>query len=89
MPSHALLTFSIQYSIVARFLPLTGKILPGYLDTSRRAHVGIRNPNAEFTPNISARAVSSDGGTVSKIVWGTRAGDVLFMNAPRAMDGGT
>jgi WD40 repeat protein len=31
--------------------------------------------------------ISSDGGT-AKIVWGTRAGDVLFMNAPRAMDGG-
>lgn len=49
--------------------------------------LGIGNPNAEFTPNISACAISSDGGT-AKIVWGTRAGDVIFMNAPRAMDGG-
>ena len=46
---------------------------------------GIGNPNAEFTPNISACAISSDGGT-AKIAWGTRAGDVLFTNAPKAMD---
>jgi WD40 repeat protein len=89
MPSHALITCLIQYSIVARSLPLTGKILLGYLDTSRGACVGIRNPNAEFASNISACAISCDGGT-AKIVWGTRASDseVLFMNAPRAMDGG-
>ena len=86
MPSRALLTSSIQYGIVARSLPLTGKILPGYLDTSGGG-LGIGNPNAEFTPNISACAISSDGAT-AKIVWGTRAGDVLFMFAPRAMDGG-
>ncbi|KAF8809805.1 DUF699-domain-containing protein [Phlegmacium glaucopus] len=91
MPSRALLTSSIQYGIVARSrsLPLTGRILPGYLDTSggSRVGLGIGNPNAKFTPDISACAISSDGGT-AKVVWGTRAGDVLFMNVPRAMDGG-
>lgn len=86
MTSHALLTSSIQYGIVARSFPLTGRILPGYLDTSG-VGLGIGNPNAEFTPNVSACAISSDGGT-AKIVWGTRAGDVIFMNAPRAMDSG-
>ena len=85
MPSHALLTSSIQYGTVARSLPLTGKILPGYLDASGEAPVGNGNPNPELIPDISTCAISSDGGT-AKIVWGTRAGDVLFMIAPRVMD---
>ena len=89
MTSHALLTSSVQYGIVARSLPLTGRIIPGYLDPSGGARVwlGIGNPNAEIIPDISVCAISSDGGT-AKIVWGTRAGDVLFMNAPRVMDNG-
>ena len=88
MPSNALLTSSIEYGIVARSLPLTGKILSGYLDASGiRAGLGIGNPNAEFTPNVSACAMSSEGGT-AKIAWGSRAGDVLFTNAPRALETG-
>lgn len=88
MPSHTLLTSSIQYGSVARSLPLTGRILPGYLDPSGRGvWLGIGNPNAEFIPDISACAISSDGGT-AKIVWGTRAGDVFFMTAPKVMDNG-
>ena len=86
MPSHALLTSSIQYGSIARSLPLTGRILPGYLDASGGALVGNGNPNLELIPEISTCAISSDGGT-AKIVWGTRAGDVLFMIAPRVMDG--
>jgi WD40 repeat protein len=86
MPSHTLLTSSIQYGSVARSLPLTGRILPGYLDPSGRGvWLGIGNPNAEFVPDISTCAISSDGGT-AKIVWGTRAGDVFFMTAPKVMD---
>jgi WD40 repeat protein len=86
MPSHALLTSSIEYGIVARSLPLTGKILSGYLDASgTRAGLGIGNPNAEFTPDVSACAITSDGGT-AKIVWGSRVGHVLFTTAPRAME---
>ena len=85
MPSHSLLTSSIQYGTVARSLPLTGRILPGYLDASGGARVGNGNPNPELIPDISTCAISSDGGT-AKIVWGTRAGDVLFMIAPRVMD---
>ncbi|KAJ3506819.1 hypothetical protein NLJ89_g6654 [Agrocybe chaxingu] len=88
MPLNALLTASIEYGIVARSLPLTGKVLPGYLDASgARVGLGIGNPNAEFTPNVSACALASDGGT-AKIVWGSRAGDVLFTTAPRAMETG-
>ena len=83
MPSHAMLTSSVQCGTVARSLPLTGRILPGYLDPSEGAGID----NAEFIHDISTCAISSDGST-AKIVWGTRAGDVLFMNAPRVMDNG-
>ncbi|KAF9476903.1 hypothetical protein BDN70DRAFT_838574 [Pholiota conissans] len=86
MPSNALLTSSIAYGIVARSLPLTGKVLPGYLDASgTRVGLGIGNPNAEFTPDVTACALTSDGGT-AKIVWGSRAGALVFTNAPRAME---
>jgi hypothetical protein len=86
MPSHALLTSSIRFGIVTRSLPLTGRIL-GYLDASGgvRVRLGNGNPNPGLIPDISTCAISSDGGT-AKIVWGTRAGDVLFMIAPRVMD---
>lgn len=88
MPANGLLTSSLEYGIVARSFPLTGKILSGYLGASvGRAGLGVGNPNAEFTPNISACALTSDGGT-AKIVWGSRAGDVLFINVPKAMDSG-
>ncbi|KAF8153956.1 WD40-repeat-containing domain protein [Crassisporium funariophilum] len=91
-PVHYLLTSSLQYGIIARSIPLTGRILPGYLDASASAAVqgfgmGNGNPNAQFTPNVSACAITSDGGK-AKVVWGTRVGDVLFMVAPRAMEGG-
>lgn len=86
LSSHALLTSSITYGIVARSVPLTGKVLSGYLDASGvRAGLGIGNPNAEFTPNVSSCAMSSDGGT-AKIVWGSRAGHLIFTTAPRAME---
>ena len=47
--------------------------------------MGNGNPNPELIPEVSTCAISSDGGT-AKIVWGTRAGDVFFMIAPRVMD---
>ena len=88
MPSNGLLTSSLEYGIVSRSFPLSGKILSGYLDASgTRGGLGIGNPNAEFTPNISACSMGADGGT-AKIAWGSRAGDVLFLNAPKAMETG-
>lgn len=39
----------------------------------------------EFTPNVSACSLSSDGGT-AKILWGFRNGDVAIMTASKAMD---
>jgi hypothetical protein len=86
----AVLSSSLQYGIVSRSLPLTGKILRGYLDASGTGlGVGNNNPNVEFTPNVSACAMSSDGGT-AKIIWGFRGGEVALMTAQKAvaMDGG-
>lgn len=86
MPNDTLLTSSVAYGIVARSIPLTGRVLPGFLDaTGTRAGLGIGNPNAEFAPNVSACSMSSDGGT-AKIVWGSRAGDIFVMHAPRSME---
>ena len=49
--------------------------------------MGIGNPNAEFTPNISVCVVGSDGGT-ARVLWGFQNGEVAVMTAPRAMDPG-
>ncbi|RDB17701.1 F-box/WD repeat-containing protein pof10 [Hypsizygus marmoreus] len=87
MAGHFLLSSSIRYGVVSRSFPLTGKILPGYLDASgARMGLGIGNPNAEFSPNVSACALTSDGGT-AKVLWGFRHGEVAIMTAPRTMDG--
>ncbi|OBZ74905.1 hypothetical protein A0H81_05165 [Grifola frondosa] len=62
MPSTTLLTASLQYGIVSRSYPLTGKILRGYLDASGTLNgLGIGNPNAEFSPHVSAVALASEG----------------------------
>ncbi len=75
MPSNGLLASSLEYGIVSRSFPLSGKILSGYLDASgTRGGLGIGNPNAEFTPNISACGMGADGGT-AKVAWGSQAGD--------------
>lgn len=84
MPEGGLLTSSIQYGIVSRSLPISGKILRGFLDASGTG-LGIGNPNAEFTPNVSTCALYSDGGT-AKIIWGFLTGEVALMAANRVMD---
>lgn len=84
MPDAGLLTSSVQYGIVSRSLPLTGKIMKGFLDASGTG-LGIGNPNAEFTPNVSTCVLASDGGAV-KILWGYRNGEVALTTANRAMD---
>lgn len=81
----ALLSSSLQYGIVSRSLPLTGKTLRGYLDASGTGlGVGNNNPNVEFTPNVTACAMGNEGGTV-KIIWGFRNGEVAVMTAQKAM----
>ncbi|KAF8834663.1 hypothetical protein BDN67DRAFT_914521 [Paxillus ammoniavirescens] len=86
MSENGLLTSSIQYGIVARSLPLSGKILKGYIDASGTG-LGIGNPNVEFTPNVSVCAMSSDGGT-ARVFWGKRNGEVAVTVANKVMDSG-
>ncbi|KAJ6498948.1 hypothetical protein C8R45DRAFT_821567 [Mycena sanguinolenta] len=89
MPGHGLISSSLQYGVVSRSLPLTGRILRGFLDAAGSGTgLGIGNPNTEFTPNLSACGLGSDGGT-AKIVWGFRNGEVAFTAANKAMDAGS
>ncbi|KAF8588122.1 hypothetical protein K439DRAFT_1406853 [Ramaria rubella] len=82
----SLMTSNLQYGIVTRSFPLTGKILKGYLDASGTSNgFGIGNPNEEFSPNVSCTALSSCGGT-GRIAWGFRNGEVASTSAPRVMD---
>ncbi|KAG0699623.1 hypothetical protein DFH29DRAFT_936054 [Suillus ampliporus] len=86
MSESGLLTSSIQYGIVARSLPLSGKVLKGYLDAAGTG-LGIGNPNVEFTPNVSTCSLTSDGGT-ARAFWGKRNGEVAVTTAARVMDPG-
>ncbi|KAJ7693329.1 hypothetical protein B0H17DRAFT_1059760 [Mycena rosella] len=89
MPAHGLISSSLQYGVVSRSLPFTGRILRGYLDAAGSGTgLGIGNPNTEFTPNVSVCALGADGGT-AKIVWGFRNGEVAFTTANKAMDAGS
>ncbi|KAF7315774.1 hypothetical protein MIND_00093400 [Mycena indigotica] len=86
MPSHGLISSSLRYGVVARSLPFTGRVLRGFLDASGSGTgLGIGNPNTEFSPNVSACSLASDGGT-AKIAWGFRNGEVAFTSANKAMD---
>ncbi|KAG2133795.1 WD40-repeat-containing domain protein, partial [Suillus bovinus] len=86
MSESGLLTYSIQYGVVARSLPLSGKVLKGYLDAAGTG-LGIGNPNVEFTPNVSVCRLTSDGGT-ARAFWGKRNGEVAVTTAARVMDPG-
>lgn len=82
----ALMTSSLQYGIVARSQPLSGKVLKGYINATDHG-LGIGNPNAEFSPSVSACAISSEGWTV-KVAWGYANGDVALATANKVMDPG-
>ncbi|KAK0453427.1 WD40-repeat-containing domain protein [Armillaria borealis] len=89
LSSNTLLSSSLKYGIVARSVPLTGKVLRGFLSPSPSGTgLGIGNPNTEFSPHVSACDIASDGGT-AKIVWGFRSGEVSVMTASKVMDMGT
>ena len=50
----AILSTSLQYGVIARSLPLNGKVLKGYLNATGTANgLGIGNPNVEFNPDVS------------------------------------
>lgn len=86
MPHTTLLAASLQYGVVSRSYPLSGKVLRGFLDASGTLNgLGIGNPNAEFSPHVSSIALASEGGT-AKVLWGFRNGDVAVTTALRAMD---
>lgn len=81
-----LLSLSLTYGIIARSIPSTGRVLPGFLDaTGSTTGNGIGNPNAEFTPNISACAIASAGGTV-RVLWGYRTGHISFMVTNKTLE---
>ncbi|KAI0363927.1 hypothetical protein BV20DRAFT_975037 [Pilatotrama ljubarskyi] len=86
MPNTTLLAASLQYGVVSRSYPLSGKVLRGFLDASGTANgLGIGNPNAEFSPHVSSIDLASEGGT-AKILWGYRNGEVAVTTAVRVMD---
>ncbi|KAJ3727601.1 hypothetical protein C8R42DRAFT_717046 [Lentinula raphanica] len=89
MQSNSLMSSSIQYGIVARSIPLTGKVIKGFLSPSPAGNgLGIGNPNTEFATSVTACSLTSDGGT-AKIVWGFRNGEVAVMTALKTMDSRT
>ncbi|KAI1795404.1 hypothetical protein LXA43DRAFT_882120 [Ganoderma leucocontextum] len=86
MPHTTLLAASLQYGVVSRSYPLSGKVLRGFLDASGTLNgLGIGNPNAEFSPHVSSIALASESGT-AQILWGFRNGQVAVTTALRAMD---
>lgn len=82
----SILSSSLQYGVVSRSLPLTGKVLRGYL-SPLGAGIGIGNPNVEFAPDVTACDITSDGGT-AKVAWGFRSGFITISTAAKAMDKG-
>jgi WD40 repeat protein len=80
MSDDALLSASVEYGIVARSLPFKDKVLKGYLNATG---VPLRNgnPNADFTPNISSCALTSNGYT-AKVLWGRRDGSISIVSHP-------
>ncbi|KAI0075218.1 hypothetical protein K474DRAFT_1685411 [Panus rudis PR-1116 ss-1] len=84
----AVLASSLRYGIVSRSHPLTGKILRGYLDAAGTLNgFGIGNPNAEFSPDLTKCALTSEGNT-AKVLWGFRDGTLAMTVVPKAMENG-
>ncbi|RXW14315.1 hypothetical protein EST38_g11539 [Candolleomyces aberdarensis] len=76
-PGFGLLSISLFHGSIARSVPSTGKILPGFIDASGNT-TGLGSRTSEFTTNVSACAITSTGGTV-RILWGYATGHVAFM----------
>lgn len=83
----ALLSVSLQYGIVSRSFPLSGKVLKGYISSSDGFGIGNGNPNAEFTPNLSSCAISTEGWT-ARVAFGFVNGEVVLASAMRVMESG-
>ncbi|KAF8637159.1 hypothetical protein AX17_003063 [Amanita inopinata Kibby_2008] len=92
MPCQVVLSSSLKYGIVARSLPLKGKVLGGFLSAEGTANgmgqgvgLGIGNPNVEFAPNTSTCVLASKGGSAS-LLWGFRNGNVAVVLVDRVMN---
>ncbi|KAK7677838.1 hypothetical protein QCA50_019150 [Cerrena zonata] len=84
--AYAVLSSSLAYGVVARSLPLRGYVFRGYLDASGTLNgLGVGNPNAEFSPDLTKCAMASEGG-IAKVLWGFRTGAVAVTNAAKAAD---
>ncbi|OCB92227.1 hypothetical protein A7U60_g378 [Sanghuangporus baumii] len=83
----ALLTVSLQYGVVSRSFPLIGKVLKGYISASDGFGIGNGNPNAEFTPNLSSCAITTEGWT-ARAAFGFMSGEVALASSMRVMESG-
>ena len=81
-----MLAFSTQYGVVSRSNPLSGKVFRGFLDAAGTLNgLGIGNPNAEFSPNVSLCRIFSERST-AKILWGFTHGEVAVTIANKVVD---
>ncbi len=86
LPTNALLASSLVFGIVARSVPLTGKVVRGNLSPSNLGTgIFLGNPNAEFVHDVTTCDITSDGGT-GKIAWGFNSGRVAAMTVAKVMD---
>lgn len=86
MSENSLLASSIQYGVVSRSNPLSGKVLRGFLDAAGTQNgLGIGDPNAEFSPNVCVCRLFSERST-AKILWGFTHGEVAVTTANKVAD---
>ena len=71
---------------MSRSNPLSGKVFRGFFDAAGTLNgLGIGNPNAEFSPNVSICRVFSERSAV-KILWGFAHGGVAVTTANKVAD---
>ena len=86
MSENGLLASSTQYGVVSRSNPLSGKVFRGLLDAAGTLNgLGIGNPNAEFSPDVSLCRIFTERST-AKILWGFTHGEVAVTTANRVAD---
>ena len=86
MSETGLLASSIQYGVVSRSNPLSGKVFRGFLDAAGTLNgLGIGNPNAEFSPDVCLCRIFTERST-AKILWCFTHGEVAVTTANKVMD---
>lgn len=81
----ALLSTALQYGLVARSSPLTGKVLKRYITPSDGNGFGFANPNVHILGEVTASSICSEGWT-ARVVWGFASGEVTLAIANRVME---